>query len=567
MSNVDKIKERLSIVDVVGSHLKLQKAGSNFKANCPFHNEKTPSFFVSPDRDSYYCFGCGAKGDIFTFVQEMEGLDFLGALKILAHRSGVDLDFEKKQDRGEKERMLELIDHAASFFEENLRNDKLAREYLKRRSVEENTLSSWRIGYAKDRWQDLIDFLKNKGFKESELQKTGLAKKTEDGKLYDVFRNRIIFPIFDSAGRIIAFSGRLFPEKENAPKYLNSPETEFFNKSEILYGFDRAKNEIRTKNYSILVEGQMDLILSHQAGFCNTVATSGTALTEKQLQRLKRLSERIIFAYDGDAAGFKAIERAAKLAIPFHMNVRVAALPNGEDPALFIAKDKNEYLKILKDSRHIIDFYLDKILEAKMDRRRQDQEIMKKVLPFLKLLPSSIEQARFVASVSERVNIPEAAVWSDLQKVDLELDSVESEISVTDKSLTDRKSSIMLRLAGIAFWLDGKGQKPTISDIKGKIEEFSDLDFEYFLKQNDSKKDELTFEAEAYFSDRDDIGDIVEDLIFNLHEEVLKNALAEVFKEIQQAENSRDRDKVETLLLKSQDLSKKINQLKLERQK
>lgn len=572
MSNVDKIKERLSVADVVGAYLKLQKAGSNFKAKCPFHNEKTPSFFVSPDRGSYYCFGCGAKGDIFNFIQEIEGLDFLGALKLLADRAGVDLKFEEKRDKGERERLFDLLDIATAFFQSNLEKDKPAVEYLKKRSVRSSSISDWRIGYAKDTWRDLASFAEKMGFREGELLKVGLIKKAEGGRIYDVFRGRIIFPIFDSAGRPIAFSGRLFPEKEQggsdgqvAPKYLNSPETELFNKSETLYGLDRAKSDIRSKNYTVLVEGQMDLILSHQAGFTNTVATSGTALTINQLQRLKRLSERVIFSYDGDQAGFKAVERAARLAISLGMNARVAALPKGEDPASLIAVAPEKYLSLLKTSKHIINFYLEKIMEAGFDKRRQDREIALKILPFLKIIPSGIEQARFISEVAEKSDIPEAAIQSDLKKIRLDeefLENLENKEFNSSGSQSNRKSNIMSRLAGIVFWLDKSPDNSRASEIRQKILSFSDLDFRVFLEEVASKKEGLVFEAEVYFSGKDNLDEIIEDLVFNLEEEILKDQLSDALRELKDAESKREKDDLGRLLSRCQELSQKLNTLK-----
>src|SRR3990167_6310938 len=285
-SPVDKIKEKISIEDVVSSYIKLERAGANLKARCPFHNEKTPSFFVSPDRGSYYCFGCGASGDIFTFVEEFEGLDFKGALKLLADKAGVVLEIyskENKEEKSEKEKLYEVMEETAEFFEKNLAANKPAQEYLKSRGLEEKTIKDFRIGYAILDWRTLYDYLKSKNFSDKEIELAGLAKKPEDKTkaMYDRFRGRVIFPMGDSSGRIIAFSGRLLVDDGKSAKYLNSPETPIFNKSSVLFGIDKAKESIRKNNFSILVEGQIDLVLSHQAGFRNTVASSGTAMTDQ----------------------------------------------------------------------------------------------------------------------------------------------------------------------------------------------------------------------------------------------------------------------------------------------
>ncbi|KKP98393.1 MAG: primase protein [Candidatus Nomurabacteria bacterium GW2011_GWA1_36_15] len=270
-SPVQQIKERLSIEEIVSSYIKLEKAGANFKARCPFHNEKTPSFFVSPDRASYYCFGCGAKGDIFSFIEEFEGLDFKGALKILAERAGIPLVQYSKEKEGEKEKLYRAMEEATKFFEKNLAENKKILEYLKSRGLEEKTIGDFKIGFSLLDWRTLFEYLKSKGFSDKEIELAGLVKKTEKG-FYDRFRGRIMFPISDSSGRIIAFSGRIFEDDGKSAKYLNSPDTPIFSKSAVLYGLDKAKESIRKNNFSILVEGQMDLILSHQAGFRNTVA-------------------------------------------------------------------------------------------------------------------------------------------------------------------------------------------------------------------------------------------------------------------------------------------------------
>src|SRR3989338_9816751 len=286
-SPVDKIKERLSIEDVVSSYIKLEKAGANLKARCPFHNEKTPSFFVSPNRESYYCFGCGASGDIFTFVEEFEGLDFKGENNLLSERGGISLEIysrETKETKNDKERIYRIMEEATEFFEGNLGENEQAQEYLKSRGLEDKTIKDFRIGYAILDCRKLYEYLRSKNFTDNEIEKAGLAKKTEKG-MYDRFRGRIIFPISDSSGRVIAFSGRIFIDDEKSAKYLNSPDTPIFSKSMVLYGLDKGKASIRKNNFSILVEGQMDLVLSHQAGYKNTVATSGTALSDSTISK------------------------------------------------------------------------------------------------------------------------------------------------------------------------------------------------------------------------------------------------------------------------------------------
>ena len=340
---VEQIKERLGIADVVGSYIKLDRSGSSLKGKCPFHNEKTPSFFVSPARNSYYCFGCQAKGDIFTFVQEFEGLDFIGALRVLAQRANVTLTKIDPKVRSEYARLYLCLEKATRFYEQKLQDTPEAKTYLDGRGLLPETIKTWRIGFAPNDWRQLFDHLQKEGFTPDEMGKVGLIKRSEQdrSRFYDAFRGRVMFPIRDSASRVIAFSARILPSLDDGKtgKYINSPETILFSKSHTLYGFDRAKLVIRQKDATILVEGQMDLLMAHQAGFENTVASSGTALTEEQLIRLKRLSENLLISFDSDSAGVRASERAIRLALALGMNVKVIAIEKGKDPAELIQKD------------------------------------------------------------------------------------------------------------------------------------------------------------------------------------------------------------------------------------
>lgn len=423
-SSTEQIKDKLSIVDVVSSYIKVEKAGINWKAKCPFHNEKTPSFFISPARQSFYCFGCGEKGDIFSFVEKFEGLDFKGALKTLADRAGVKLEKFRKEDaleadreNEEKNKLFEIMEEAALFYEKELKENKIALDYLKKRGLHETSIKKWRLGFAQDEWRSLHDYLIQKGFSKENMLGAGLIKRTEnENKHYDTFRNRVMFPISNDAGKVIAFSGRAMKEDEKTPKYLNSPETKLFYKSEVLYGFNIAKSYIRKLDYAVLVEGQMDLIMSHQAGVLNTVASSGTALTELHLKKIQKLSNRVIIAYDSDEAGEKAGRRAAELALSLGMETKTASLKEGEDPASVIKDDPKVWKEALRESAHFVDFALARAL-GKYEGRALTKEILKNVLPFIALLKSDIEKSQFVKKVAMKMRVAEDAVWNDLNKI------------------------------------------------------------------------------------------------------------------------------------------------------
>ena len=454
--NVEAIKERLDIAEVVGSYLTLQKAGSNFKAKCPFHNEKTASFLISTARQSYYCFGCGEKGDIFTFVEKMEGVDFKSALKTLAEKAGVELVYERGENKDDKDKLYSALEDATLFFEKNLKENKDAHDYIVSRGISEESIKNWRLGFIPEEWRLLGTHLKSLGYDEPTLIKAGLIKRAEGEATkepYDVFRGRIIFPLADSTGKIIAFSGRALAPDAQA-KYLNSPDTPLFTKSEVLYGLDKAKDDVRKKDYAVLVEGQMDLVLSHQAGVKNTVASSGTAFTQMHLDRLKRLSTRIILAFDGDEAGFKASEKSASLALALGMEPKVAVLPEGKDPADVVREAPEKWKDILRESKHAIEIFLAHIIDSEKDNRKVGKLIEKKILPLVMLLSSSIERAHFVSVIAKKSGIKEEIIWEDLRKVKA-LDALRVETKVEEKEIVAPRSVQSLveeRLTEVVLW-------------------------------------------------------------------------------------------------------------------
>ncbi|MDB5194006.1 MAG: dnaG [Parcubacteria group bacterium] len=449
------VKERVDIVDLLGGYIKLEKAGSNYKARCPFHNEKTASFHISPSRQTYYCFGCGKKGDVFTFVEEMEGTDFRGALNILADRAGIELENAPRESRGEKDRLHEALEEATKFFEGNLKAFPDAHSYIESRGISEESIKHFRIGYAENDWRKLRSHLLSKGFNDEELIKAGLTKRTEESakEPYDVFRGRIIFPLSDASGKVIAFSGRAI-EPDAGPKYLNSPDTVLFQKSEVLYGLDKAKDEIRKKNYAILVEGQMDLVLSHQAGVPNAVASSGTAFTRAHLERLKRLSPRIILAFDADAAGEKAAEKSTVLGLSLGMEVKVAKLPLGKDPADLVRDDPETWKDVLRKSVMAIEFFLVRAIEREPDQRKLGKIVEKNILPLVALIASSIERSHFVSLIAKHTRIREEVLWDDLKNV--KVSSAVSEAKEEEREealpLPSVKQRIEERLKDIEAW-------------------------------------------------------------------------------------------------------------------
>lgn len=498
MTNVEQIKERLDIVDVISSYLKVEKAGINFKAKCPFHNEKTPSFFISPARQSFYCFGCGEKGDIFSFVEKFEGLDFKGALENLAKRAGIELKNFGGEEKSEgKEKLFDIMEETTNVYEKQLEEEKTALKYLEKRGLNPNSITKWRLGLAKDEWRSLYDLLIKKGFSKENLLEVGLIKKVADEvKYYDTFRNRIMFPICDTNGRVIAFSGRALKNDDKTPKYLNSPETKLFYKSEVLYGFNIAKNYIRKLDYAVLVEGQMDLVMSHQAGVLNTVASSGTALTELHLKKIQKLSNRIIIAYDSDSAGENAARRAAEMALSFGMETKIASLPKGEDPASVAQKEPKEWKEALKKAEHFTDFALNKALNEK-EGRNLTKEIIKNVLPLVHLIKSEIEKSQFVKKIALKMKVREEDVWNDIKKINI-IERAESENMPENKEDKDKEAFIFemekyMTKEDIKKNSEDVLKRIELKNLKQKLQELAILLDDKDLPKEEEKKVKLDF--------------------------------------------------------------------------
>ena len=555
-SNTEQIKEKLDIVDIISSYIKVEKAGINFKARCPFHNEKTPSFLISPVRQTFYCFGCGEKGDIFSFVEKFEGLDFKGALEALAHKAGIELKNFRKEDNerpDEKDKMFAIMEAATKFFENQLENSKPNLNYLEKRGVLTNSVSKWRLGFARDEWRGLCDELARQGFSKDEMLKVGLIKKIDkEEKYYDTFRNRIMFPIFDVADRVIAFSGRALKEDDKTPKYLNSPETKLFYKSEVLYGFNVAKNYIRKLDYTVLVEGQMDLIMSHQVGIYNTVASSGTALTSLHLKKIQKLSNRVIIAYDSDSAGEKASRRAAELALSSGMEVKIVTLPKGEDPASIAKDDPEKWKAAIKESKHFTEHALDKAV-AENKSKNLAKTIMTEVLPLVHLIPSEMEKTQFVKKIALKTKVREDDVWNDIKKVPL------PNATETVKQIVDsipEKINLERIMIGLIFAEEHSSQESTLKEKWQKI--IGEQEVNSKLTDLDGNKEALIFEAEMHIAPGD-IKKTEDEILRRIELEHLKIELQKLATILDSHEISEEEEKTAKSDFKK--IEKRINEI------
>ncbi len=471
LSPIEEIKSRLDVVEVIQSYIRLHKAGINYKANCPFHGEKTPSFFVSPTRQIWHCFGCARGGDVFKFVMEIEGNDFPEALRLLAGRAGVTLTREDPSLRSERNRLYEVNEAAVNIFGQVLKATPAVREYLKKRAVNADTIAKFRIGFAPQSWDFLLKNCAARGFGADVAERAGLAIRSEQkGGYYDRFRSRIMFPIADGNGRVVGFGGRIFAlpsiasakegiEKsstanveEGQAKYINTPQTMIYDKSRILYGFDHAKMDIRAKNEAVLVEGYMDCIMSHQAGVGNTVAVSGTALTSPQLKMLRRLADGIICSFDTDAAGESATRRSLALAAEFDFSRKIVHIPSGKDPADTVAESDSAWRDAVAAAKPVIPFYFEKaMIHYDLTTAEGKKSASALVLPFVAELADEIEKSHWVSEFAKRLGVREDAVWKEiLRRVEKRTEFASEEECIKEERPHSRRELLEERFLTLA---------------------------------------------------------------------------------------------------------------------
>lgn len=557
-SDVEQIKSRLAIHELIGEYLSLEKSGGQFKALCPFHNEKTPSMHISPERGTYYCFGCGAKGDVFAFVQEMEGVDFKGALTLLADRLGITLSQSKSSgpSKDDRDQYYALLEATTKFFEHMLSTKPERQTYLHNRGLTPETIRAFRIGYAPMSWHSLYNWLSKK-FESSHIEAMGLSKKNQKG-FYDRFRGRYMFPIMDAAGRVVAFSGRIAPEysDDTAAKYMNSPETELYHKSDILYGYDTAKNAIREKKRVVVVEGQMDLVMSHQAGIAETVALSGTALTEQHIDRLKYLANEVVLALDSDSAGIRAAQKSGSVAFRKGMRVSVVVLPSKKDPADVIIESPDAWREAIEKRVPIIKHYT-RLAQKKGTSPESVRELISvMVLPLIRDMDNAIERDAAVQHVADSLSVSKEAVLEEVQKLKAPVHSTvpdEAPQQVVTEHV-DRATQMTEQLIGILEWKQGSTEIDH-GAIATRIEQLTgishaDLKAKY-------AHDALAYEAEQRYGGADEtLVSIVEELLSSLEEAILRKRLIALSHELKQAE---EEGKESSMLLKEyRDITQRI---------
>lgn len=435
-SDVEKIKSRLSIVDVVSGYVDLKPAGARMKGLSPFTREKTPSFFVSPDQGYYHCFSTDQGGDIFSFIQSIEGLDFPGALKFLADRAGVELTGFKGSS-GKKDEMTalyEVLEAAKNFFIARYKVASAAQHFAGKRGIHPELVDRFDIGYAPDDWRQLEEDL-GKKFSTEVLLQAGLIKQ-KNQSTYDTFRDRLMFPIKDIAGRVVGFSGRRL-DGEKTAKYLNSPETPVFKKGEVLFGLYEGRQVIKQLDFAILVEGQIDLVLVHGVGSANAVASSGTAFTSTHLQKIKRYTNNILLALDSDSAGLKAGLKVCEMAYREDMNVKTIILPAESDPADVIQSDPSSWNKLIKEAVSFPEYLTRHAKEKSRNASHFNETISKVLIPLINMIKSPIKQRYELELISGISDIPIAVIQLELNLLN---NTNSSNFQFKQKNLGDKKS-------------------------------------------------------------------------------------------------------------------------------
>ncbi|MFA5042198.1 MAG: DNA primase [Candidatus Paceibacterota bacterium] len=616
-SQKEEIKNKLDIVEVIGEYLKLQKSGTNYQALCPFHKEKTPSFFVSPSRQIWHCFGCNTGGDIFTFVMKIENIDFREALEILAKKAGIKLTYENPQARSQKQKLININKEAAIFFENNLWRNKEVIEYLHQRGLKDETIREFHLGWALDDWRSLSNYLIKKGFKPEEIIASGLAInrreiaeinakpqaescKLKDTDLYDRFRSRIIFPLEDQSGNFVGFTARIFQGKnplktikdiERVGKYINTPQTEIFDKGKVLYGLSRTKKNLHMEEAIIVVEGQMDFLALWQEGIRNAVATSGTALTSYHLALLKKYNDNLILGFDMDEAGEKAAEKTIGLVLFKGFNVKILRLPEGKDLAEYLLTDqgKNSIKELIKKSEPIMSFYFER---AKKHSDKKTVEGKKTIAAFflskIKKLNNALEKAFWLEKLSRYLEIPLAALEEELKKISLNNeaygynDENEDNLKVINDFLApfeSRAEKIADRLLAFFVKFPKKFElainylKYFPSSFQNIIEILKSVSSEKDLAEENLKKlnisDEIInkisllnlkadYEIEILDKFNVNIDEELKKGLIELKQEVLKKEMEAIGFQIKNLEKSRDNKKIKELLEKFTQLSKEL---------
>ncbi len=577
---VEEIKQKNNIVDIVASYVNLKKVGRHHKGNCPFHSEKTPSFLVNEELNLYKCFGCGAGGDVIKFLMEIEGMTFIDALERLAERVGVKLvrsGFGKEK----KDELYEVMSLAAKYYNWLLvsgKSGELAREYLKSRKISDKIVAYYNLGFSLNKWDGLINYLtKKKNYNLETLEKVGLVVKKQGGGYYDKFRGRLMFPLQDSAGRVVGFTARVLPgiAKEDEPKYINTQETEIYHKGKMLYGFYQAKQAIREKKRVVLVEGQMDQIGSFMAGVSETVAVGGTGITEDQIEMIGRLTDKIYISLDADNAGYVAMKRSVELSEKRGLSIKVVQLEGGKDPGEIAEKSPQKWKSLIDDAVDVYEFVLEKALkENSIVNPESINKILMEVVPFFAKIENVVIREVWAKRLAEKIGVSLSSVLAEIDKsrTGKKVGFVKTEVETEKTTKVDKLArllvanlllkpvlvkqvkKVMRDLSGsgglwkaLVFVLDNWGESSLVvaEFIKEMPEELKEVVEEIYMVSGDMEMEESS----------------VLDTATNLAREKIRELRNELSSEREKAEKEGDTAKEQEILLKLRDLGLRENTL------
>lgn len=577
MNEIEEIKGRIDLVDLAKGYMTLRQAGRNFKAICPFHQEKTPSLMIAPDKQIWHCFGCGEGGDIFTLVQKMEGVDFYDSLKLLAEKAGVEL--QKNEGFTKHKQQLEQIKDinglAAEFYFKALKLSKsgqIAREYVQKRGLNDSVIQKFKIGYAPDLWEALSSFLQKRNFSTQQIVEAGLGIFTKKGTVVDRFRQRLMFPIWETNGKVVGFTGRVLRETDN-PKYLNTSATKAFDKSKLWYALNFAKNIIRDKKEVLVGEGQMDVIACHQYGFENAICSSGTAITLQQIIILKRIADTIILAFDKDEAGKKAGYKLTGMALEVGMQVKIVDLGKYKDPDEMIRSDLEGWKRAINDSKGFVDYFLE-AFDKENKEAKDKSKLADQIIPLVYQVKDQVERGHYLSLLAEKLKIDEKFV---VDKFNL----YQPAGLTRDQQSLDSNQSIRPeeRLVGliIVFWKWIAKElndlqleyfpdkiKETLNILQKRVDDSSGFDWRWLadLSADQNKRWQLVaMEIEKDYTDIDielitsELG-MLKQRIKLANQDLVKQALENKIKE---AESNGDRKQVVQYIKQLQDLIIKGN--------
>lgn len=573
---IDQIQDKTDIVEVISRYIPLKKAGRSYKGLCPFHHEKTPSFIVSPDKQIYHCFGCGAGGNAFSFLMKHENIEFPEAVETLAQKAGVVIPRgagQRQELSSLAAQLYKINEMAAQFFQTCLVNDASAKEYLSSRGIGEEAIKSFRIGYAPDSWESLLNFFKKKGINESTLEKSGLVIPNDKGSYYDRFRKRITFPIIDLKDRIMGFGGRILDT--SLPKYINSPETCVYSKGKNLYGLNLSKEHIKKTGYVLIVEGYLDFIIPYQAGVKNLVATLGTALAIDQVKLLKRFTTTAIMLYDPDEAGEMASMRNLDTFISEAVNVYIAELPKGYDPDSFIRKfGYEDFTKLIKSSKNLFDYKFGKLastFDAKTAHGKA--RIASEMLPTISRIDNAVLKSNLIKKLAEKLSVDEESIRTELKKVKPDYSERKFFMGAVETAVHDSKLAEKMILA---LLLEGGGYVDKLKE-RLSLDELKDSTIRDVVKiifdlrkdnkeitaarlishlENNNEGANMVSEAVGLSEMLIDKEKVLHDCIIRVKKNNMKDQLDRLQLAIKTAHDSKDEDKVKKLVMEYNGLLK-----------